>query len=96
MPVTVEQWSDARMMPGLCLVKPQDKPGVSDGGIIYSDKTDLRHEVGLVVNIAEGDTTEFEVHDWVVFDRMSGGEFETTDKQTVILMKQDDILAVVG
>lgn len=85
--------ANADLRPGLAVILPKDKPKETQGGIILSDWTERRHEFGQIANVND-DKFGLQTGDWVVFNRMSGIEFENDAREPLILVRTDEIQAV--
>ena len=85
------------------LVKRQKQQEVSSGGILIPTTAQEKPSEGEVLAVgpgkalADGTSRELEVKagDVVMFGKYSGTEI-TVDDETYVLMREDDILAIVG
>jgi len=84
------------------VIKPVQGESVTAGGIVLPDMTQQKPQEGRVLSVgdgrllADGSRAEHQVSegDRVLFNRYAGAEVRV-DSQTLLIMSEDEILAVV-
>lgn len=84
------------------VVEREEAKGTTAGGIVLPDTAKDKPQKGKIVAIGDGRITkdgkrkplQVKVGDSVIFTSYAGDEFKLDD-QKVLLMREDDILAVV-
>ena len=85
------------------VVKPLDAQEVTKGGIVLPDTAKEKPQEGKVVAVGKGKVTEegklkaLEVHvgDRVLYGKYSGTEITTKEGQELLIMREDDVFAVM-
>jgi chaperonin GroES len=85
------------------VVEREEAKQTTAGGIVLPDTAKDRPQQGKVVAVGEGRITkdgkrrelQVKVGDRVLFTSYAGDEFKVEGDQKVLLMREDDILAVV-
>ena len=85
------------------VVEREEAKETTAGGIVLPDTAKDKPQKGKVVAVGDGRITkdgkrrelQVKVGDQVLFTSYAGEEFKVEDKK-VLLMREDDILAVVG
>jgi chaperonin GroES len=85
------------------VVEREEAQSTTAGGIVLPDTAKDRPQQGKVLAVGEGRITkdgkrrelQVKVGDKVIFTSYAGDEFKVEDKK-VLLMREDDILAVVS
>lgn len=85
------------------VVKPLDAQEVSKGGIVLPDTAKEKPQEGKVVAVGKGKVTEegklkaleVRVGDRVLYGKYSGTEITTKEGQELLIMREDDVFAVV-
>ena len=85
------------------IVKPLEAEEKTKGGIVLPDTAKEKPQEGKVVAVGKGKTLdgktqspELKVGDRVLYGKYSGTEITTNEGDEVLIMKEEDILAVVG
>ncbi|HQJ16011.1 MAG TPA: co-chaperone GroES [Candidatus Omnitrophota bacterium] len=84
-------------------VKPLEAEAKTKGGIVLPDSAKEKPQEGLVVAVGKGKvldngtvaTPEVKVGDKVLYGKYSGNEITTKDGEEILIMREEDILAVV-
>lgn len=84
------------------VVEREEAKGTTAGGIVLPDTAKDKPQKGKIVAVGDGRITkegkrkalQVKVGDTVIFTSYAGDEFKLDD-QKVLLMREDDILAVV-
>ncbi|MGE3819176.1 MAG: co-chaperone GroES [Isosphaeraceae bacterium] len=85
------------------VVEREEAKQTTAGGIVLPDTAKDRPQKGKVVAVGDGKVTkdgkrrplQVKVGDQVLFTSYAGEEFKINGDQKVLLMREDDILAVV-
>jgi len=85
------------------VVRPLDAQEVTKGGIVLPDTAKEKPQEGKVVAVGKGKVTEegklkaLEVHvgDRVLYGKYSGTEITTKEGQELLIMREDDVFAVM-
>ncbi len=85
------------------IVKPLDAEETTKGGIVLPDTAKEKPQEGQIVAAGKGkkvedggvQTLEVKVGDRILYGKYSGTEISTQDGGDYLIMKEDDILAVV-
>ncbi|MBN1755710.1 co-chaperone GroES [bacterium] len=85
------------------LVKPKEVEEVKKGGIIIPDTAKEKPQEGLVIEVGTGRITDdgksvpisVKKGDKVLYGKYSGTEI-TIDEEEYLIMRESDILAIVG
>jgi chaperonin GroES len=85
------------------VVEREEAKGTTAGGIVLPDNAKDRPQKGKVVAVGDGKVTkdgkkrplQVKVDDHVLFTSYAGEEFKFEGDQKVLLMREDDILAVI-
>lgn len=86
------------------IVKREIEQEVKKGGIIIPDTAKEKPQQGIVLAVGEGKTNEegkriaLEVKegDKVLFGKYSGTEYKTESGEEWVILREDDILAVIA
>ena len=85
------------------IVKPLEAEEKTKGGIVLPDTVKEKPQEGKVVAVGKGkicdgkvQSPELKVGDRVLYGKYTGTEITTNDGEEVLIMKEEDILAVVG
>lgn len=85
------------------VVEREEAQATTAGGIVLPDTAKDKPQKGKVVAVGDGTTTKdgtkkpltVKVGDTVIFTSYAGDEFKLNGDKKVLLMREDDILAVV-
>ncbi len=85
------------------VVKPLDAQEVTKGGIVLPDTAKEKPQEGKVVAVGKGKVTEegklkaleVRVGDRILYGKYSGTEITTKEGQELLIMREDDVFAVV-
>ncbi len=85
------------------VVKPLDAQEVTKGGIVLPDTAKEKPQEGKVVAVGKGKVTEegkvkaleVRVGDRILYGKYSGTEITTKEGQDLLIMREDDVFAVV-
>lgn len=85
------------------VVKPLEAESKSKGGIVLPDTVKEKPQEGKVVAVGKGKTLdngsvqqpEVKVGDKVLYGKYSGNEITTKDGEELLIMREEDILAVI-
>jgi chaperonin GroES len=85
------------------VVKPLEAEAKSKGGILLPDTAKERPQEGKVVAVGKGkvmdngtvSAPEVKVGDKVLYGKYSGNEITTKDGEELLIMREEDILAVL-
>ena len=85
------------------VVKALEAKEVSKGGILLPETAKEKPQEGKIIAIGKGkvlengqhQTPEVKVGDRVLYGKYSGTEITTTDGEELLIMKEEDILAIV-
>jgi chaperonin GroES len=86
------------------IVKPLAAEEKTKGGIVLPDTAKEKPQEGKVLAVGKGKVSdngtiqalEVKVGDHVLYGKYSGSEITTRDGEEVMIMREDDILAIVG
>lgn len=86
------------------VVKPLDADEVTKGGIVLPDTAKEKPQEGKVVAIGKGKLTEsgkvqpleIKVGDRVLYGKYSGTEISTKNGDELLIMREDDVFAVLN
>lgn len=85
------------------VVKPLEAEAKTKGGILLPDTAKEKPQEGKVVAVGKGKTLdngtiqplEVKVGDKVLYGKYSGNEITTTEGDELLIMREEDILAIV-
>jgi chaperonin GroES len=85
------------------VVKPLEAESKTKGGIVLPDTAKEKPQEGKVVAVGRGKTLEngtfqapeVKVGDKVLYGKYSGNEITTKDGEELLIMREEDILAVI-
>ncbi|MCX5698769.1 MAG: co-chaperone GroES [Candidatus Omnitrophica bacterium] len=85
------------------VVKPLEAEKKSKGGIVLPDSAKEKPQEAKVVAVGKGkvlesgtvQTPEVKVGDKVIFGKYSGNEFITKEGEELLILREDDILAII-
>jgi len=85
------------------VVKPLEAETKTKGGIVLPDTAKEKPQEGKVVAVGKGkvldngtlQAPEVKVGDKVLYGKYSGNEITTKDGEELLIMREDDILAIV-
>jgi len=85
------------------IVKPLEAQEKTKGGIVLPDSVKEKPQEGEVVAVGKGKTLEngqkqaleVKAGDKVLYGKYSGTEISTREGEIVLIMREDDVLAVV-
>ena len=85
------------------VVKALDAKEVTRGGILLPDTAKEKPQEGKVVAVGKGKVLdnghvhplEVKAGDRVLYGKYSGSEITTTDGEELLIMKEEDVLAIV-
>ena len=85
------------------IVKPLEAEEVSKGGIVLPDTAKEKPHEGKIIAVGKGKVTEdgkvqapeVKVGDIVLYGKYTGTEISTKEGEELLIMREDDILAVV-
>ena len=85
------------------VVKPLEAENKTKGGIVLPDTAKEKPQEGKVVAVGKGKVSEsghlqaleVKVGDKVLYGKYSGSEITTKDGEELLIMKEEDILAIV-
>ena len=85
------------------VIKPLEAESKTKGGILLPDTAKEKPQEGKVVAIGKGKTLdngttqapEVRVGDKVLYGKYSGNEITTKDGEELLIMREDDILAII-
>ena len=86
------------------VVEREEAKGTTAGGIVLPDTAKDRPQKGKVVAVGDGKVTkdgkkrplQVKIGDHVLFTSYAGEEFKIEGEKKVLLMREDDILAVIA
>lgn len=84
-------------------VKPLEAEAKTKGGIIVPDSAKEKPQEGLIVAVGKGKVLdngtiaalEVKVGDKILYGKYSGNEITTKEGEEILIMREDDILAIV-
>ena len=85
------------------VIKPLEPEAKSKGGIVLPDTAKEKPQEGKVVAVGRGkvsdngtvQTPEVKVGDKVLYGKYSGNEITTKDGEELLIMREEDILAII-
>lgn len=85
------------------VVKPLDAQEVTKGGIVLPDTAKEKPQEGKVVAVGKGKVTEegklkaleVRIGDRVLYGKYSGTEITTKEGQELLIMREDDVFAIM-
>ena len=85
------------------IVKPLDAEEKTKGGIVLPDVAKEKPHEGKVVAVGKGkvldngtvQALELKVGDRVLYGKYSGNEIKTKDGEDLLIMREEDVLAVI-
>jgi len=85
------------------VIKPLEAESKSKGGIVLPDTAKEKPQEGEVVAVGRGKglengtvrAPEVKVGDKVLYGKYSGNEITTKDGQELLIMREEDILAII-
>lgn len=85
------------------VIKPLEAEGKTKGGIFLPDTAKEKPQEGKVVAVGKGKTLdngtvqllEVKVGDKVLYGKYSGNEITTKDGDELLIMREEDILAII-
>ncbi|OGX42289.1 MAG: co-chaperone GroES [Omnitrophica WOR_2 bacterium RIFCSPLOWO2_12_FULL_51_24] len=85
------------------VVRPLDAQEVTKGGIVLPDTAKEKPQEGKVVAVGKGKVTEegklkaleVRVGDRILYGKYSGTEITTKEGQELLIMREDDVFAVM-
>lgn len=94
---------DIKPLADRIVVKPLEAEEKTKGGIVLPDTAKEKPQEGKIVAVGKGkvlengqlQTPEVKVGDRVLYGKYSGTEITTKDGQELLIMKEEDIFAVV-
>lgn len=85
------------------IVKPLEAEDVTKGGIVLPDTAKEKPQEGEVVAVGDGKVLDngqvkaltVKVKDRILYGKYSGTEITTKDGEELLIMREDDVLAIV-
>lgn len=85
------------------IIKPLEAENKTKGGIVIPDTAKEKPQEGKVVAVGKGKLSEsgqlqaleVKAGDKVLYGKYSGSEITTKDGEELLIMKEDDILAII-
>lgn len=85
------------------VIKPLEAEAKSKGGIVLPDTAKEKPQEGKVIAVGKGKTLEngsvqpleVKIGDIVLYGKYSGTEITTKEGEELLIMKEDDILAII-
>lgn len=85
------------------VVKPLEAENKSKGGIVIPDTAKEKPQEGKIMAVGKGKVSEsgqlqpleVKAGDKVLYGKYSGSEITTKDGEELLIMKEDDILAII-
>jgi chaperonin GroES len=85
------------------IVKPLDAEEVTKGGIVLPDSVKEKPQEGAIVAVGDGKVLDngqkqvltVKVGDRVLYGKYAGTEISNSEGEKVLIMREDDILAIV-
>ncbi|MFH1889095.1 MAG: co-chaperone GroES [Candidatus Omnitrophota bacterium] len=85
------------------VIKPLEAEAKSKGGIVLPDTAKEKPQEGKVVAVGKGkvldsgtvQAPEVKVGDKVLYGKYSGNEITTKDGEELLIMREEDILAII-
>ena len=86
------------------IIKPLESVEKTSGGIVLPDSSKEKPQEGKVVAVGKGKVTtdgklqavEVKVGDLVLYGKYSGNEITTKDGEEYLIIREEDVLAIVG
>ena len=86
------------------VVQPLEAEEVTKGGIILPDTAKEKPHEGKIIAVGRGkvkdngqiQALELKVGDRVLYGKYSGNEIKTKDGKELLIMREEDVLAVIG
>ena len=86
------------------VVKPLEAEDKTRGGIVLPDTAKEKPQEGKVVAAGKGKTLdngqvqsmEVKVGDRILYGKYSGSEITTTEGEELLIMREEDVLAIIG
>ncbi|MDD4899154.1 MAG: co-chaperone GroES [Candidatus Omnitrophica bacterium] len=86
------------------VIKPLEAENKTKGGILLPDTAKEKPQEGEVIAVGKGKVLEsgsvkaleVKVGDKVLYGKYSGNEITTTEGQELLIMREEDILAIIG
>ncbi len=94
---------DIRPLGDRVVVKPLEAEAKTKGGIVLPDTAKEKPQEGKVVAVGKGkvlengslSAPEVKVGDKVLYGKYSGNEITTKDGEELLIMREEDILAII-
>lgn len=94
---------DIKPLADRVVIKPLEAESKSKGGILLPDTAKEKPQEGKVVAVGKGKTLdngstqvlEVKVGDKVLYGKYSGNEITTKDGEELLIMREEDILAII-
>lgn len=85
------------------IVKALDAEEVTKGGIVLPDSTKEKPQEGKIVAVGDGKLLDdgkiqaltVKVGDRILYGKYSGTEIKTKDEEDLLILKEDDVLAII-
>ena len=85
------------------IVKPLDAEETTKGGIVLPDTAKEKPQEGKVLAVGSGKKTddgkiqalELKVGDRILYGKYSGTEISTKEEEGLLIMREEDVLAIV-
>ena len=85
------------------VIKPLEAENKTKGGIVLPDTAKEKPQEGKVIAVGKGkvlengtvQTPEVKVGDKVLYGKYSGNEITTKDGEELLIMREEDILAII-
>lgn len=85
------------------IVKALDAEDVTKGGIVLPDSTKEKPQEGKIVAVGDGKLLDdgkiqaltVKVGDRILYGKYSGTEIKTKDEEDLLILKEDDVLAII-
>ncbi len=94
---------DIRPLADRIIVKPLEAEEVTKGGIVLPDTAKEKPQEGKVVAVGKGKMTddgkvhptEVKAGDRILYGKYSGTEIKTREGEDLLIMREDDVFAIV-
>ena len=94
---------DIRPLHDRIIIKREEEQEVKKGGIIIPDTAKEKPQKGKVIAVGQGKRTDdgtlippvVQKGDRVLFGKYAGTEYKSSDDEELIIMREDDILAII-
>ena len=94
---------DIKPLADRIIVKPLEAQEKSKGGILLPETAKEKPQEGKIVAVGKGKTLdngqvqalEVKVGDRVLYGKYSGNEINTKDGEELLIMREEDILAII-